>query len=181
VVVGSGGVTIPTPTYNSDPKTLAPSAAVTNESGGTTSEPAPYSAVRLPQHPYGFVSVDVDPGSTPGGTTAMHVTFYPTALAGSPSAADTFTLRRPRRDARVAAGVVPLASTPSAPSAAAATLPDTASPPIAVLGASVAAAGALGGVALARRRQAALPTASAGCGDGVGDGDADVEVWADDV
>jgi LPXTG-motif cell wall-anchored protein len=154
VVVGSGGVSIPTPTYNSDPTTRAPSAGVTNEGGGTTSEAAPYSAVRLPQYPYGFVSVDVDPGSTPGGTTSMHVTFYPPALAGSPSAADTFTLRRPRRDARVAAAVVPVASTPSAPAApAVSTLPNTGTASALEIAGGGAAAVTLLGAALGRRHR----------------------------
>jgi hypothetical protein len=128
VVVGSGGVSIPTPTYSRDAMTAQPNAGVTGESGGTTNEPAPYSAVRLPQYPYGFVAVDVDPGTTPGGTTKLHVTFYPTPLAGSTSAADSFTLRRPRRDAspsRRATAEVEAASVARPETAATTALPNT--------------------------------------------------------
>jgi hypothetical protein len=159
VVVGSGGVGIPTPTYGTDAKTMGPGAAVTDESGGSTSEPAPYSAVRLPQHPYGFVSVDVDPGSAPGGTTSLHVSYYPTSLAGSPSTADTFTLRRPRRDAPVQAQAVPVASaTPGAAAGGVVGLPNTATSPGAAAAASGAAVGALAGVAaITRRRRTAPP------------------------
>ncbi len=149
VVVGSGGVSIPTPTYSRDATTLQPSAAVTNESGGTTSEPAPYSAVRLPQYPYGFVVVDVDPGTAPGGTTTMRVTYYPTPLAGAPSAADSFTLRRTRSDAPVRAAAVPAGSASGAP--AAAVLPNTSAPAAGGGAAGAAAAAALAGTAILRR------------------------------
>ncbi|HZS13240.1 MAG TPA: metallophosphoesterase family protein [Candidatus Dormibacteraeota bacterium] len=147
VVVGGGGVSIPTPTYGRDASTLQPDAAVTDESGGTTSEPAPYSAVRLPQYPYGFVVVDVDPGATSGSTTSMHVTYCPTPLAGSPSAADSFTLRRTRGGAVVRAAAVPAVSSSAAPATVG--LPDTSA--AAGTAPGVAATAALAGAALLRR------------------------------
>jgi hypothetical protein len=154
VVVGTGGVGIPTPTYGTDPTTQKPNASITDESGGTTSEPAPYSAVRLPQYLYGFVSVDVDPGSAPGGITKLHLTYYPTTLSGRPTAADTVTLRKQRRDA-TAAVVVPAAATTAAPSAtgsADATLPNTASPTGAAPAAAGAATALAGAASIGRRR-----------------------------
>lgn len=157
VVVGTGGVAIPTPTYNTDPTTRGSAAGVTNESGGTTSEPAPYSAVRLPQDLYGFVSVDVDPGSAPGGFTSMKVTYLPTSLTGASSAADSFTLKKLRRDAGAPAAVLPAAaSAPASTTPAAstpATLPNTASPGNpATAAAAAAAATALAAASIGRRR-----------------------------
>ena len=98
LVVGTGGVAIPTPTYGGTP--ASPTANVTVKGGGTQSEPAPYSAVRDLESPYGFLSVDVDPGSGPGSLTTMTLSFYhtvPTTAAGL-SAYDSFTIQRPRSD-----------------------------------------------------------------------------------
>jgi hypothetical protein len=154
VVVGTGGVAIPTPTYGINPATLSPDAPVTNESGGTTSEPAPYSAVRLPQYVYGFASIDVDPGSGPGATTTLKVAYHPTSLTGSSSAADTFTLRRRRNDALVSAGAAAVpAATPAAASAAPAVgLPNTAPSSAATLPATAAVTALAGATVLARKR-----------------------------
>jgi hypothetical protein len=152
VVVGTGGVGIPTPTYNTDPTTRGPAAGVPDESGGTTSEPAPYSAVRLPQYLYGFVSVDVDPGSGPGGITTLRVSYLPTSLTGASSAADSFTLQRRRGDGPVrAAAIAPAAAAAGAsdpittPPAVA--LPDTGAPGARDTAPAVAAAVALAGAA----------------------------------
>jgi hypothetical protein len=158
VVVGTGGVGIPTPTYGTDATTQRPDASVTNDSGGTTSEPAPYSAVRLPQYLYGFVSVDVDPGTAPGGTTALQLTYYPTSLAGAPTAADTFTLRKPRRDAPtpVAPAVIPATAAAPTVTSPAAALPNT-TPAAGSQTAAAAAATALAGAALIGRRRSTRP------------------------
>ncbi|WP_327142215.1 purple acid phosphatase family protein [Nocardia sp. NBC_01327] len=61
-------------------------------------EDAPWSAFKDAEHPYGFCSFDVDPG-TPGGNTTITATYY--ALTGPTSdlkAIDKFTLTRPRSD-----------------------------------------------------------------------------------
>jgi 3',5'-cyclic AMP phosphodiesterase CpdA len=59
-------------------------------------EDAPWSAVRDPDHAYGFAAFEVDPGQ-PGGATAMHVTYYAVAGAyGGLTPVDRFTLTRPR-------------------------------------------------------------------------------------
>ena len=59
----------------------------------TTTEPAPWSAYRDLQTPYGFASFDFVP-SEPGGTTSITVTHYG-AEAGSPaySPRDQFVMR----------------------------------------------------------------------------------------
>ena len=98
LVIGTGGVALPTPTYGGTP--VSPTASVTLPGGGTESEPAPYSAKRDYQSYYGFLVVDVDPGDTPGGLTKMTLNFFHTQPSGSlPSAAyDTLHLQRFRSD-----------------------------------------------------------------------------------
>jgi 3',5'-cyclic AMP phosphodiesterase CpdA len=59
-------------------------------------EDAPWSAVRDPDHAYGFVSFTVDPGQ-PGGTTSIAVTYYAVSGPfGDLTPVDQFTLTRPR-------------------------------------------------------------------------------------
>ncbi len=55
-------------------------------------EPAPWLALRAPDHPYAFAGFEVDPGE-PGGTSRIHVTVYDSA-GPSPVPFDTFTLVR---------------------------------------------------------------------------------------
>lgn len=95
LVLGTGGVALPTPTYGGTP--VEPTASVTVEGGGTQSEPAPYSAKRAYNVPYGFLVVDVDPGHA-GGLTSMTLGFFATLPPGAPSQApyDQVTLTRPR-------------------------------------------------------------------------------------
>ena len=63
-------------------------------------EEAPWSAVRDHDHAYGFAAFDVDPGR-PGGATTMTVTYYDVlGPDGRLSPFESFTLTRPRRDAR---------------------------------------------------------------------------------
>lgn len=97
MVLGTGGVALPTPTYGGTP--LQPTASVTVEGGGTVSEPAPYSAKRGYTVPYGFLVADVDPGS-PGGHTTMTLAFHATQPPDTPPQApfDQITLTRPRSD-----------------------------------------------------------------------------------
>ena len=98
LVVGTGGVALPSATYGSPPGSS--NAAVTMESGGTENEPAPYSAVKDHESYFGFLAVDVDPGSMAGGLTTMTLRFFHTqpASMGSAEPFDSVTLRRPRRD-----------------------------------------------------------------------------------
>lgn len=61
-------------------------------------EDAPWSAVRDPDHAYGFVAFNVDAG-TRGGNTTMGVTYYAVTGGefGGLTPVDTFTLTRPRK------------------------------------------------------------------------------------
>ena len=106
-----------------------------------------WSAVRDHEHGYGFVSIDVDPGEQPGGTTQLLVTYYRTAasMSDAPTAFDRVTLRRRRRDGVVTAGPgAPAAGSPDqAPGAGYAALPATGAPSSLAAGAAAAlAAGA---------------------------------------
>ncbi len=65
-------------------------------------EPAPWLALRAPEHPYAFAGFEVDPGE-PGGTSRIHVTVYDSS-GPSPVPFDTFTLVRTGAAARSAAG-----------------------------------------------------------------------------
>jgi len=98
LVIGTGGVALPTPTYGGLP--TDPTAGVTMPGGGTDTEPAPYSAVRAYESPYGFLVVDVDPGDKPGGATTMTLQYFNTQPISDPPlpALDTVTLHRRRRD-----------------------------------------------------------------------------------
>ncbi|WP_239404689.1 metallophosphoesterase family protein [Frankia sp. Cj3] len=55
-------------------------------------EPAPWLALRAPEHPYAFAGFDVDPGE-PGGATRIRVTVYDSS-GPSPVPFDAFTLVR---------------------------------------------------------------------------------------
>lgn len=62
-------------------------------------EDAVWSAFRDEEHPYGFAAFDVDPGSKPGGTTSIRVTYYNVLQPyGTLQALETFTLYRKRSD-----------------------------------------------------------------------------------
>jgi len=101
MTLGGGGTAIPTNAYGGD-VAVAPTAKVITGRSTTEREPAPWSAVRDPLHPWGFAAFDVDPG-TSGGTTRICVTYYRTALTGgTPEPFDTFVLERPRTDAPAA-------------------------------------------------------------------------------
>jgi len=59
-------------------------------------ENAPWSAVRDPDHAYGFAAFDVDPGR-PGQATSIAVTYYAVnGPYGDLTPVDQFTLTRPR-------------------------------------------------------------------------------------
>jgi hypothetical protein len=61
-------------------------------------EEATWVGTRDLEHPYGFASFDLDPG-TPGGWTLLRATLWDTApsLIGTPTAFEGFVLKRPRR------------------------------------------------------------------------------------
>jgi len=62
-------------------------------------ENAPWSAVRDAAAPYGFAAFTVDPGTHPGATTSLTVTYYEVLGAeGKLHPFETFTLQRPRSD-----------------------------------------------------------------------------------
>jgi Calcineurin-like phosphoesterase/Purple acid Phosphatase, N-terminal domain len=62
-------------------------------------EQAVWSAVRDLEHPYGFASFTVDPGTHPGSTTSLHVTYFNVNKpSGQLSVFETFTLQRRRSD-----------------------------------------------------------------------------------
>lgn len=62
-------------------------------------EDAIWSAFRDEEHPYGFAAFDVDPGSEPGGSTSIRVTYYNVLQPyGGLEKLETFTLYRRRAD-----------------------------------------------------------------------------------
>ncbi|MCK7625894.1 metallophosphoesterase family protein [Streptomyces sp. RS10V-4] len=64
-------------------------------------EDAPWRAVQDRVHTHGFAAFDVDPGDRRTGRTRIHVTYYTfDGPYGDLTPVDTFTLERPRADAR---------------------------------------------------------------------------------
>jgi Purple acid Phosphatase, N-terminal domain/Calcineurin-like phosphoesterase len=101
MIIGGGGHSAPTPGGAFDMP--HDGVLITSVGAGspqaqhpsiTTTEPAPWSAYRDLQTPYGFASFDFVPHE-PGGTTSITVTHYGAAL-GSPvySPLDTFVMRK---------------------------------------------------------------------------------------
>ena len=57
--------------------------------------------VRDAEHPYGFAAFTVDPGTGPGATTRIYVTYYNVTVPnGEIVALESFTLKRRRSDRR---------------------------------------------------------------------------------
>ena len=107
MIIGGGGHSTPTPVADFDMPhdgvlitSVGPGSPQVQHPSVTTTEPAPWSAYRDLQTPYGFASFDVVPHE-PGGTTSITVTHYGAALA-SPvySPLDTFVMRKPMLDRR---------------------------------------------------------------------------------
>ncbi|MDA3625719.1 metallophosphoesterase family protein [Saccharopolyspora sp. WRP15-2] len=102
MVLGGGGTDIPTNTYGGGVDGAPPVAKVITGRTATSVQPevATWSAVRDPSWPFGFALIDVDPGSEPGGTTALHVTYFHTSpgSGSQPQPFESFTLTRPRND-----------------------------------------------------------------------------------
>jgi hypothetical protein len=118
LVLGGGGTSDPTDTYEVDskdglrqakvftkPDNPVPSstAGVYTREAADAVEDATWSANRDPATGYGIAVFDVDPGSVPGGQTSITVTYYHAVGAdGTPTSdyteLETFTLTRPRSD-----------------------------------------------------------------------------------
>ncbi|NMH99690.1 purple acid phosphatase family protein [Pseudonocardia acidicola] len=104
MVIGGGGTSVPSNQLFFNParcRVITGVGPVDSSTGKRSpiyvTEDAPWSAVRDPDHAYGFAAFDVDPGR-PGGTTAIHVTYYAVAGPyGDLTPVDRFTLTRPRK------------------------------------------------------------------------------------
>ena len=101
MIIGGGGHSTPTPVSDFDMPhdgvlitSVGPGSPQVQHPTITTTEPAPWSAYRDLQTPYGFASFDVVPHE-PGGTTSITVTHYGADL-GSPvySPRDQFVMRK---------------------------------------------------------------------------------------
>jgi hypothetical protein len=101
MIIGGGGRSVPTPVAGFDVPpdgvlitSVGPGSPQSQHPAITTTEPAPWSAYRDLQTPYGFASFDFVPREA-GGTTSITVTHYGAAL-GSPvySALDQFVMRK---------------------------------------------------------------------------------------
>jgi hypothetical protein len=107
MVIGGGGTSVPSNKLFFDPPQCRVITAVGDPDPKTGKRPpiyvkeeAPWSAVRNAAHAYGFAAFAVDPGSKPGDFTKMTVTYYDVVgTDGRLAPFETFTLRRPRRDA----------------------------------------------------------------------------------
>ena len=101
MIIGGGGHSSPTPVSDFDMPhdgvlitSVGPGSPQAQRPSITTTEPAPWSAYRDLQTPYGFASFDFVPHE-PGGTTSIMVTHYG-ADKGSPvySQRDRFVMRK---------------------------------------------------------------------------------------
>ena len=82
MIIGGGGHSSPTPPADFDMPhdgvlitSVGPGSPQSQRASMTTTEPAPWSAYRDLQTPYGFASFDFVPHE-PGGTTSITVTHY---------------------------------------------------------------------------------------------------------
>jgi hypothetical protein len=108
MVIGGGGTSAPSNRLFFDPPRCrvivsvgAPDPVTGKRPPVYVREQAPWSAVRKPAHAYSFAAFTVDPGTRRGGTTSMRVTYYDVlGPDGTLEPFETFTLRRPRSDAR---------------------------------------------------------------------------------
>lgn len=105
MVLGGGGTSSPTNSQFFKPaqaKVITGVGAVGANGKRTpvyVHEDAPWVGVRDLDHSYGFAAFTVDPGTQPGGTTSIHVTYYRVAQPdGSISPMESFVLHRRRSD-----------------------------------------------------------------------------------
>jgi hypothetical protein len=107
MVIGGGGTSSPSNQLFFNPPACRVITAVGLPDATTGKRPpiyvkedAPWSAVRNAAHSYGFAAFHLDPGSHSGGYTTIAVTYYDViGNDGRLAPFETFTLRRPRRDA----------------------------------------------------------------------------------
>ncbi|MFD2081587.1 3',5'-cyclic AMP phosphodiesterase CpdA [Actinopolymorpha cephalotaxi] len=107
MVIGGGGTSVPSNRLFFSPARCRVITGVGPADSSTGKKPpiyvvedAPWSAVRDPDHAYGFAAFDVDPGR-PGGHTTIKVTYNAvTGPYGTTTPVDSFTLTRPRKDRR---------------------------------------------------------------------------------
>jgi hypothetical protein len=107
VVIGGGGTSIPTNgAFFPDLRCQVITGvgkfdpALGHKTPRYVEESAPWSAFRDRDHPYGFVTFDVDPGLA-GGNTSITATYYAVnGPFGELTPVDHFVLTRPRGDAR---------------------------------------------------------------------------------
>jgi len=108
MVIGGGGTSAPSNELFFHPPACRVIVSVAGERDPVTKrrapvyvkEDAPWSAVRNPAHAYGFAGFELDPGKHPGDFTTIKVTYYDVVGPdGQIAPFETFTLRRPRRDA----------------------------------------------------------------------------------
>ena len=101
MIIGGGGHSTPTPVADFDMPhdgvlitSVGPGSPQSQHASITTTEPAPWSAYRDLQTPYGFASFDVIPHE-PDGTTSITVTHYGAALGSATYAPlDQFVMRK---------------------------------------------------------------------------------------
>ncbi|HVH78633.1 MAG TPA: metallophosphoesterase family protein [Stellaceae bacterium] len=107
MVIGGGGTSVPSNTLFYDPPACRVITAVGEPDPKTGKRPpvyvkesAPWSAVRNAAHAYGFAAFTLDPGPKPGDFTTIQETYYDVVGPdGQLAPFESFTLRRPRRDA----------------------------------------------------------------------------------
>ncbi len=107
MIIGGGGTSAPSNLLFFNPPACRVITAVGAPDANTGKRPpvyvreaAPWSAVRNAAHAYGFAAFQLDPGSRSGGYTTITVTYYDVVGSdGQLEPFETFTLRRPRRDA----------------------------------------------------------------------------------
>ncbi len=107
MVLGGGGTSVPSNELFFNPPCCRVIMRVSDFNPVTHKRPpvyvveeAPWSAVRNAAHSYGFAGFELDPGAHPGDFTTIKVTYYDVVGPdGQIAPFESFTLRRPRRDA----------------------------------------------------------------------------------
>jgi hypothetical protein len=108
MVIGGGGTSVPSNQLLFDPPQCRVIMSVSDTPGPNghrtpvyVTEDATWAGVRDSARSYGFAAFDVDPGHGPGALTTIKVTYYQVAGPyGALTPFESFTLQRPRRDAR---------------------------------------------------------------------------------
>jgi hypothetical protein len=106
MILGGGGTSLPSNELFFDPPQCRVITSVGPPDAKTGKRPpiyvkemAPWSAVRNAAHAYGFASFEVDPGTGPGASTQIKVTYYDVVGSnGQIAPFESFVLTRPRRD-----------------------------------------------------------------------------------